>query len=126
MEDDCDACESRRPTFDRDGALSPANSGGSEETLLRLPCRPIEPGPGVVRSGIGGGPLVDTGRGADGTGGAISSVGLPPREEIDDRDTALAIVGRQTFYNNVYKGILMHKSNRRMTTIYMYLHSRYN
>lgn len=37
MEDDCDACESRRPTLDRVGALSPANSGGSEETLLRLP-----------------------------------------------------------------------------------------
>lgn len=58
----------------------------------------MDPGPGVVRSGIGGGPLVDTGRGADGTGGAISSVGLPPREEIEDRDTALAIVGRQTFF----------------------------
>lgn len=98
MEDDCDTCESRRPTLDSVGALSPDNSGGSDETLLRLPWRPIDPGPGVVRSGIGGGPLVDTGRGADGTGGAISSVGLPPREEIEDRDTAFAIVGRQTFY----------------------------
>lgn len=96
--DDCDTCESRRPTDDKPGAFSTdAISGGSEETLLRLPWRPIDPGPGVVRSGIGGGPLVETGRGADGIGGAISSVGLPPRDEIDDLETALAIVGRQTF-----------------------------
>lgn len=96
--DDCDTCESRRPTDDKPGAFSTdAISGGSDETLLRLPWRPIDPGPGVVRSGIGGGPLVETGRGADGIGGAISSVGLPPRDEIDDLETALAIVGRQTF-----------------------------
>lgn len=73
-------------------------SGGSEETLLRLPWRPIDPGPGVVRSGIGGGPpLVETGRGNVGRAGAISSVGLAPRDESADRETALVNVdGRQT------------------------------
>lgn len=96
--DDWDACESRRPTLLRLGILS--SSGRSDETLLRLPWRPIEPGPGVVRSGIGGGPLVETGRGNVGRAGAISSVGLPPREESDERDTALVKVdGRQTAWN---------------------------
>lgn len=96
--DDCEACESRRPTLARLGVRS--SSGGSEETLLRLPWRPIDPGPGVVRSGIGGGPLVDTGRGRDGRAGAISSVGLPPREDSAERETALVKVdGRQTACN---------------------------
>lgn len=35
--DDCDACESRRPTLDSVGAFSVGCSGGSDETLLRLP-----------------------------------------------------------------------------------------
>lgn len=96
--DDCDACESLRPTLDNVGAFSVGCSGGSDETLLRLPCRPIDPGPGVVRSGIGGGPLVETGRGPAGTGGIFSfSVGLPPREEIDDREAVFANCGRHTF-----------------------------
>lgn len=52
--------ESRRPTLANVGARSVGCSGKSEETLLKLPCRPIEPGPGVERSGIGGGaPLID-------------------------------------------------------------------
>lgn len=51
----------------------------------------------MVRSGIGGGPLVETGRGRVGSAGAISSVGLPPREESAERDGALVNVdGRQT------------------------------
>lgn len=37
MIDDCDACESRRPTLDNVGAFSVGCSGGSDETLLRLP-----------------------------------------------------------------------------------------
>lgn len=52
--------ESRRPTLAKVGARSVGCSGKSDETLLRLPWRPIEPGPGVDRSGIGGGaPLID-------------------------------------------------------------------
>lgn len=52
--------ESRRPTLLKVGAFSVGCSGKSDETLLKLPWRPIEPGPGVVRSGIGGGgPLID-------------------------------------------------------------------
>lgn len=52
--------ESRLPTLVKVGARSVGCSGKSDETLLKLPCRPIEPGPGVVRSGIGGGaPLMD-------------------------------------------------------------------
>lgn len=97
--EDCDACESRRPTLDKVGAFSDGCSGGSDDTLLRLPCRPMEPGPGVVRSGIGGGPTdVGIGRGPDGTGGAFSSVGLSFRDEMDDRETALVNAGRHTFY----------------------------
>lgn len=57
----------------------------------------MEPGPGVVRSGIGGGPLVETGRGPAGAGGTFSSVGLPPRDEIDDLDAVFANCGRHTF-----------------------------
>lgn len=58
----------------------------------------MEPGPGVVRSGIGGGPTADgMGRGPAGIGGAFSSVGLSFRDEIDDRETAFVIGGRQTF-----------------------------
>lgn len=51
----------------------------------------------MVRSGIGGGPLVDTGREAVGIAGTISSVGLPPLDEIEDRDIAFVNVGRHTF-----------------------------
>lgn len=56
--------------------------------LLRLLRRPIEPTAGEVRSGIGGGPPIGAGRGPAGAGGvgAISSVGLSPREEMDERD----------------------------------------
>uniref|UniRef100_A0A8W7PS61 Uncharacterized protein n=1 Tax=Anopheles coluzzii TaxID=1518534 RepID=A0A8W7PS61_ANOCL len=91
-------CESRRPTEFRVGARSDGCSGGSPDWLLKLPWRPIEPTPGVVRSGIGGGPPpTGTGRVPIGTGGA-SSVGLVPRDEIELRETALVIIeGRQTF-----------------------------
>uniref|UniRef100_A0A182Q485 Uncharacterized protein n=1 Tax=Anopheles farauti TaxID=69004 RepID=A0A182Q485_9DIPT len=87
---DCDAL--------RVGARSDGCSGGSPDWLLKLPCRPIEPTPGVVRSGIGGGPPpTGTGRVPIGTGGA-SSVGLVPRDEIELRETAFVIIdGRQTF-----------------------------
>lgn len=48
------------------------------------------PGPGVVRSGIGGGgPLMDDPREYDpvgGTDGAFSSLGLARFDETDDRD----------------------------------------
>lgn len=100
--DDCEACESRRPTPDIAGLRCcwsscslPPPAVISDVTLLRLPCRPIEPGPGVLRSGIGGGAplalalLVDTGRGRAGSAGG-SSVGLPPRDDSSDvRDVAL-------------------------------------
>lgn len=36
-DDVCDTCESLRPTFDNDGAFSDGCSGGSDETLLKLP-----------------------------------------------------------------------------------------
>lgn len=54
-----DDCESRRALL-KVGARSVGCSGTSDDTLPMLPCRPIEPGPGVVLSGIGGGaPLID-------------------------------------------------------------------
>lgn len=58
----------------------------------------MEPGPGVLRSGIGGGaPLTDGGRlpklpPTDG----FSSVGLP-RDEIDERAVIRPNDGRHTF-----------------------------
>lgn len=92
-------CESRLPKLFKVGAFSEGCSGISPDWLLMLPWRPIDPTPGVVRSGIGGGPP-PTGAGLVpiGTGG-ISSVGLPPRDEIDVREVAFVIIdGRHTFY----------------------------
>lgn len=54
-----DDWESRRALL-KVGARSVGCSGTSDETLPTLPCRPIEPGPGVDLSGIGGGaPLIE-------------------------------------------------------------------
>lgn len=89
-------CESRRPTLLRVGARSVGCSGKSDETLPKLPCRPIEPGPGVLRSGIGGGTPLTDGRLLRPADEGVSSVGLP-RDDTDERDTVLAIAGRQTF-----------------------------
>lgn len=98
--DDWDACESRRPTFARFGDLSSDDSvgGGGSETLLKLPSLPMDPTPGVERSGIGGGaPGGADERTLPASDGAFSSVGLPPRDEIDERDVALVNGGRHTF-----------------------------
>lgn len=85
--DDWDACESRRPIEERVGAFSVGWSGivdEMSEVLLKLPCRPIEPTPGVWRSGIGGGPPIGAGRGPAGAGRGPSSVGLPPKLPLRD------------------------------------------
>ena len=83
----CDVCESRRTPLEL-ATFAVADSSGSSEMLLRLLKRPIEPTAGDVRSGMGGGPPIGAGRGPAGAGGvgAISSIGLSARDEIDERE----------------------------------------
>lgn len=78
--------ESRREP--RVGALSDGWSGillllSLREGPLKLPSRPMEPTPGVERSGMGGGPPpIGAGRWPAERG--PSSVGLPPKLETDE------------------------------------------
>lgn len=100
--EDWEACESRRIM----GARSISGISTADEAPLKLPCRPIEPTPGVDRSGIGGGapegwakpgktPEIDERGPAD--NGAFSSVGLRDVDETEGRDWDLGKGGRQTF-----------------------------